>query len=87
VSEATATKEKTDAAPGPVTCILDLGEQSRKRVRKLKKGRGRLMDKVEAAIGDLVDQEVLDGPPQAVVIVLVREELSLTSFMDDDDDD
>ncbi len=67
-------------------CIIDLGEHSRKRVRRLKRGKGRLMEKVEDAIADLKHQGVLSADAQTLV-VLVREEMSLSRMFDNDDDD
>ncbi len=70
-----------------VVCVLDLGEHSRKRVRKLRRGEGKLMDKVEDAIAALHEEGVLSGAAQTVVVV-VRQEQSLGDmFRDDDDDD
>lgn len=67
-------------------CILDMGEHSRKRVKRLRKGRGKLMAKVERAIDELQAGGVL-SPSAQTVIVIVREETSFTSLFDDDDDD
>jgi len=89
---AAAADTKTDgsaesaAADAGVVCVLDLGEQKRKRVKKLRKGEGRLMEKVEDAIESLKEEGVLQANAQTVVVV-VREQWSLRGMMDDDDDD
>jgi len=67
-----------------IVCVLDLGEQSRRRIRSLRRGEGRLMEKVEDAVAALKEDGVLDATAQTAVIV-VRQEAS--SFFDDDDDD
>lgn len=82
-----AEKQDLPAAPeAGVVCVVDLGEHSRKRVKRLRRGRGRLMSKVEGVIEDLQEEQVLSADAQ-VVVVVVREEPSLTSFWDNDDDD
>lgn len=83
------TKEATAPVPEPEhpeTIIIDLGRQSRKRVRKLRKGKGRLMVKIEDAISDLRTQGVVEEGAQTVVVV-VREEFSVRGIFDDDDED
>lgn len=82
-------EQTTGAAPSAdqgVFCVLDLGEQKKKRIKKLRKGEGRLMEKVEDAIADLQGEGVLESKVQTVVVV-VREEFALSSMFDDDDDD
>jgi hypothetical protein len=76
----TSTAEKPtqrgDLAPAakPQILVVDLGKaQSRKRIRQLRKGEGKLMGKVDAILGDLVEAGTLDRSAQPVVIV-VREE-------------
>jgi hypothetical protein len=70
-----------------VVCVLDLGEHSRKRVRRLRRGEGKLMEKVEDAIETLHDEGVLDGKVQTVVVVVRQEQRLSDMFRDDDDDD
>jgi hypothetical protein len=75
-----------DSPEGGVICVLDMGEQSRKRIRRLRRGEGKLMGKVENAIGDLQNQGVLGKQVQTVVVV-VREEFGLRNIFGSDDDD
>lgn len=79
-------KKPTEEAEAGIVCVLDLGEHRRKRVKKLRKGEGRLMEKVEDAVASLQEQGVLKADAQTVVVV-VREEWSLRGMIDDDDDD
>ena len=85
---ATAAQESTTAetAEKGVVCVIDLGEHSRRRVRRLRRGEGRLMEKVEDAVAALQENGVLSAGAQTVVIV-VRQEPSLSSMFERDDDD
>ena len=84
-TETTATTaDKRDAISE--MCVVDLGEHTRKSIKRLRRGEGRLMDKVEDAILSLREEGILGASSQAVVIV-VREETSIDSLFDDDDDD
>src|SRR5690348_13675981 len=81
----------TTTAPAPeqsergVVCVVDLGEHSRQRVRRLRRGEGRLMERVEDAVAALTENGVLSAGAQTVVVV-VRQEASFGLFGDDDDD-
>jgi hypothetical protein len=84
----TAVINKKDSAPpapakGNLT-VIDLGEHSRKRIKKLRRGEGRLMEKIEDTLSDLEEQGVIEASAQTVVIV-VREEPSLGSIFGSDD--
>lgn len=59
-----------DTMPEPI--LVDLGKQRRKRVRRLRKGRGRLMGNVLDAVDDLRDREEI-APDAQVVVAIVRE--------------
>ena len=86
--EKTVTEKKDPpvAAEEGVVCVIDLGQHSRKRIKRLRRGRGRLMSKVEGVIEDLQEEGVIGASAQTVVVV-VREEPSLMGLWDDDDDD
>ena len=65
--------------------VVDLGEaQSTREVRRLRKGRGKLMNRVERIVDDLVDAGTIKSTAQPVVIV-VRESVSPFSFLESDD--
>ncbi len=84
-SETTATAEKPREAISEM-CVVDLGEHSRRSIKKLRRGEGRLMDKVEDAILSLREEGILASGAQAVVVV-VREESRFEELFDDDDED
>lgn len=69
-----------------IVCVIDLGEHSRRRVRRLRRGEGRLMERVEDAVAALQENGVLSENAQTVVVV-VRQEKSMFDGDDDDDDD
>lgn len=75
-STAEKSTQRTDLTPAtkPQLLVVDLGKaQSRKRIKQLRKGEGKLMGKIDGILGDLVEAGTLDRNAQPVVIV-VREE-------------
>jgi len=85
-------EHEVTSKPGLVMVELD-GLQSQKQVRRLRKGRGKLVGRIE----DIVDELTRDGTVKAgaqPVVVVVRERpnlpwplSSMASNLDDDDDD
>jgi hypothetical protein len=59
--------------------ILDLGKKSRKQVRRLRKGRGKLMDRVASVIDDLKKDGSIASGAQPVIIV-IRQKPRRTMF-------
>ena len=70
-----------------ITCVIDLGKHSRQRVRRLRRGEGRLMEKVEDAVEALQENGVLAAGAQTVVVVVRQEAAGLFDRDDDDGDD
>ena len=74
----TATKAPAAKAPaaangaGQAITIVDLGKRSKKQVKKLKKGGGRLMDRVSQTVDQLKAENEIDAKAEVVVFV-VRE--------------
>ena len=67
--------------------VVDLDEaQPARRVKLLRKGRGKLMTRVERIVADLVEAGTVKSGAQPVVIV-VREAQAPFWFLEDDDDD
>lgn len=62
-------------------CVLDMGKHNRKRIRQLRRGKGKLMYKIECAIEDLREDGVLSASAQTVIVV-VREERAFSMFSD-----
>ena len=68
--------------------IVDLNEaQPHQQVTRLRKGKGKLVTKVERIIGDLVQAGTVRSNAQPVVIVVRELPASPFSFMSEDDDD
>jgi hypothetical protein len=70
-----AIEDRTQAAgaanrPAPV--LVDLGKKSKKLVRRLRKGKGKLMDSVAATVQELQASGQI-GPQVQPVIVVVSE--------------
>ncbi|WP_148293829.1 hypothetical protein [Azospirillum sp. B4] len=77
--------DKTKGAPSNpagIVCVLDLGEHAKKRIKRLRRGEGTLMYKVEEAVSDLQSQGVLSDQVQTVVVVVRQESTGLSLFGD-----
>jgi Family of unknown function (DUF6200) len=77
----------------PELVIVDLGKRQRpKQVRRLRKGRGKLVRRIDAIVDELIQAGTVKANAQPVVIV-VREEPPMpwpfgsAAYDDDDDDD
>ena len=54
--------------------LVDLGKQKRTRIKKLRKGEGKLYDKVLGVIDELREQGVVGADAQPVVILVKEKE-------------
>jgi hypothetical protein len=64
------------------TLVVDLGSKKKKQIKQLRKGKGKLMDKVNQCLNELKTSGSISGSVQPVVIV-VREKASVgESLMD-----
>ena len=52
--------------------LVDLGKKRRKHIKRLRKGRGRLMRQVDDTVAQLKEEEAID-PNSQVVVVVVKE--------------
>lgn len=50
--------------------VIDLGKKSRKQVRRLRKGKGRLMDKVSEVVAELRADGSIAASAQPVIVVV-----------------
>jgi len=72
---------------GSQLVVVDLEEaQSSHEVKRLRRGRGKLVHRVERIVADLVEAGTVKSTAQPVVIV-IREFPAPFWTMDDDDDD
>ncbi|ACY13732.1 hypothetical protein [Haliangium ochraceum] len=77
---AEATTNKTAPSNNDSLIVVDVGKKfRRKQIRKLRKGRGKLMGRVEQLVSDLQDNDALGDNAKPVVIV-VREKKKKMRF-------
>ena len=82
-----ATQEPTGAAPrgsdkasASQLLVVDLGKrQSAKQVKRLRKGRGKLVGRIDQIVADLVEAGTVKAGAQPIVIV-VRERMDLPTL-------
>lgn len=67
---AKTTEATTTAKPAPV--VIDLGKKRRSQVKKLRKGRGKLLDRVHDVLADMSSEGAISKGAQPVIVV-VRE--------------
>jgi hypothetical protein len=84
-------REQREQTATPQLVVVDLGRrQNPKQVRRLRKGRGKLVRRIDAIVGELIEAGTIKANVQPVVMV-VRERTSLPwpldAVPDDDDDD
>jgi len=76
VSEASGKSSSDDKG---VVCVVDLGSHSRKLVKRLRRGEGRLMERVEDAVAALRQDGAVNNDAQTVVFV-VRQKPKIGGF-------
>ena len=77
VTQATSTTEAHDKTAKSQILVVDLGRrQSAKRVKNLRKGRGKLMSRIEGIVSELTESGKVKANAQPIVIV-VREAVPL----------
>ena len=88
-----AARAAADKAAKPQLVLVELGKrQSPKQIRRLRKGRGKLMRRIQGIVEELTNAGTVSAKAQPVVIV-VREQVPMPwpfapmSDYDDDDDD
>lgn len=70
-----ASKPEASAKPAPV--LVDLGKKSSKLVKRLRKGKGKLMDSVAATVQELQAAGQIGANAQPVIIVVTEKSESL----------
>lgn len=50
--------------------VVDLGKHKRKAIKRLHKGKGKLMDKVHDALDQMSSEKIIESNAQVVVIVV-----------------
>lgn len=68
--------DQDDNAP----VVLDLGKKSRKQVRRLRKGKGKLMDKINEVVEELRADGNIAASAQPVIIVVRQRDKKTSLF-------
>lgn len=68
--EKQAAKSNTTAATASQPVIIELGKQSKKRIRRLRRGQGRLMDVTLDTLEQLREQGSVAADAQPVLIIV-----------------
>jgi Family of unknown function (DUF6200) len=80
-------REQRDQAR-PQLVVVDLGKrQNPKQVKRLRKGRGKLVRRIDEIVGELVAAGTIKANAQPVVIVVREKPPLLWPFAANDDDD
>jgi Family of unknown function (DUF6200) len=62
------------AAPQGAITIVDLGRRSKKQIKRLRKGEGRLLDRVEQTVDQLKADNEIDSNSEVVVVVVKQKD-------------
>lgn len=71
VTETQPTEHKPARTIAPAPVIIDIGKRKRSQVKKLRKGRGKLLDRVQDVLADMTTEGTITA--NQPVIVVVRE--------------
>lgn len=66
------TTKKTDDSSTGQTIVLDFGSKSRRKIKRLRKGQGALMDRVNETVAELKHNQSIPASA-AVVVVVVKQ--------------
>lgn len=79
-TETGAPRTAEKSKPGDV-CVVDIGKHSRKAIKKLRRGDGKLMTRAEQVVQDLKDEGVLAKDANTVVLVVRQKPRGLGSLL------
>lgn len=71
-SAAKDTTKKADDSSAGQTIVLDFGSKSRRKIKRLRKGQGALMDRVNETVAELKSNQSIPASA-AVVVVVVKQ--------------
>ena len=72
VDAAKDTTKKADDSSTGQTIVLDFGSKSRRKIKRLRKGQGALMDRVNETVAELKHNQSIPASA-AVVVVVVKQ--------------
>ncbi len=58
--------------PAAPPVILDLGKKSKKQIKKLKSGSGKLMESVQKTLAELEAQSAISDAVQPVIVIIQK---------------
>jgi hypothetical protein len=69
------------ASTGPAPIIIDIGKKSRKSIKQLRRGEGKLMNEVNDAIKELREASKITGNAQPIIVVVRQRPQGLSDLM------
>lgn len=72
LNEQTETKTESSATAMDNAIVLDLGKKKRKQIKRLRKGRGKLIEQVESHLSELRAQGAMEESAQPVIVVVAE---------------
>lgn len=76
-----ATEPATPAAATPPVLVVDFGKaQSKKKVKRLRKGKGKLLERVNDLVKELVDTGTVQTSAQPIVVVVRERDVMRSPF-------
>ena len=73
-TEATPAADTGTEDEDPAMVVLDIGKRKKKQIKKLRKGRGKLLGRIDEAIEELKAEGVVQQDAQTVVVVVEAKE-------------
>nr|AWI62635.1 hypothetical protein [Cystobacter sp.] len=74
IVKSTGTTTAATRTTAPKLIVVDMGRHKRKRIKQLRQGQGKLLDKVTGVLQTLEAQGTLESGTNTVVIVVERRE-------------
>lgn len=69
-TEPAAESATSEAVPSRAPVVIDLGKRSRKKVRRLRRGRGPLLNEARSIVAELRGEGRIDSDAQVVFLVV-----------------
>jgi len=61
--------------------VVDLGKRSRKKIKRLRRGKGPLMSETQGVLAELRQAETIDGDAQVVIVVVKQKNKRSQRFL------
>jgi hypothetical protein len=73
-TEATPAADSGTEAEDPALVVLDIGKRKKKQIKRLRKGRGKLLRRIDEAVEGLKADGLVQSDAQTVVVVVEAKE-------------